>query len=219
MGRAANRTTATAASRRSEAPDSPSRTRWSHALIRAELKNLFGGGTDWPTVDEFRHAGRIDLYEAVLTHGGSEFWRQATGCAPPQNKRGGAAGERRAARRWSEDAIAVQLRAFLAERREWPTVDEFNAAGLRGLYLAMLNGRGVPYWAARTGVSLRYGQGGRQYTVDDAIRDAKVVIAACGRLVNEKKLRALGYGRLAEAVARVGGARAFVDAHRLAETD
>jgi hypothetical protein len=189
------------------------------ADIRTELEAFLTGSKVWPSVEQFRRAGRTDLYEAVLRHGGSTFWRQALGCAPPAHDRGSIAGERRAARRWDDTEIAANLRAVLGDRREWPTVEEFNAAGLRGLYLAILNGRGVPYWSTRMSAKLGYGQGGRQYSVDDAVVDARVIIAACGRLPNEKRLRALGYGRLGEAVARAGGARAFVATHNLSESN
>jgi hypothetical protein len=52
---------------------------WTDERIESELRELWGEREDWPSVDEFRRADRLTLYEAVRRHGGSRAWAARLG--------------------------------------------------------------------------------------------------------------------------------------------
>jgi hypothetical protein len=119
---------------------------------------------------------------------------------------------------WSDDAeIERALRQFTDGRSHFPTRSEFDQAGKQDLRCAVTDYGGSEYWAARLGLALtERQQASRPYNDDDAIADARTVIAANhGRLPGARVLRAAGYGRLATKVQDAGGARRFCVLHGL----
>ncbi|MGE5282497.1 MAG: Fic family protein [Chloroflexota bacterium] len=52
---------------------------WTDERIESELRELWGEREEWPSVEEFRRAGRLALYEAVRRHGGSRAWAERLG--------------------------------------------------------------------------------------------------------------------------------------------
>jgi Fic family protein len=56
---------------------------------------------------------------------------------------------------WTRERIEDELRAFTADRDDWPKVREFDAAEKRALYLAITRNGGTDYWAERLGLSRR----------------------------------------------------------------
>jgi Fic family protein len=52
---------------------------WTDELIESELRELWGERNVWPSVEEFRRAGALALYEAVRRHGGSRAWAERLG--------------------------------------------------------------------------------------------------------------------------------------------
>lgn len=52
---------------------------WTDERIESELRELWGEREDWPSVEEFRRADRLALYEAVRRHGGSRVWAERLG--------------------------------------------------------------------------------------------------------------------------------------------
>lgn len=52
---------------------------WTDERIEAELRELVGDGEHWPSVVDFRAAGKLALYEAMRRHGGSEEWAEKIG--------------------------------------------------------------------------------------------------------------------------------------------
>jgi Fic family protein len=52
---------------------------WTDERIESELRELWGEREDWPSVEEFRRADRLALYEAVRRHGGSRAWAERLG--------------------------------------------------------------------------------------------------------------------------------------------
>jgi hypothetical protein len=52
---------------------------WTDERIESELRELWGEREDWPSVEEFRRAGRLALYEAVRRHGGGRVWAERLG--------------------------------------------------------------------------------------------------------------------------------------------
>lgn len=52
---------------------------WTDERIESELRETWGEREVWPSVEEFRNAGRLALYEAVRRHGGSRAWAERLG--------------------------------------------------------------------------------------------------------------------------------------------
>lgn len=52
---------------------------WTDERIESELREFWGEREGWPSVEEFRRAGRLALYEAVRRHGGSRAWAERLG--------------------------------------------------------------------------------------------------------------------------------------------
>lgn len=66
--------------RSSAGPERRGRKRtWTDERIESELLELLEGRDDWPSVDEFRRAGKLALYEAVRRYGGSQTWAERLG--------------------------------------------------------------------------------------------------------------------------------------------
>ncbi|HET7445862.1 MAG TPA: Fic family protein [Solirubrobacterales bacterium] len=52
---------------------------WTDERIEHELREIWGEREDWPSVDEFRLADSLPLYEAIRRHGGSRSWAERLG--------------------------------------------------------------------------------------------------------------------------------------------
>jgi Fic family protein len=66
--------------RSSTGPERRGRKRtWTDERIESELLQLLEGREDWPSVEEFRKAGELALYEAVRRYGGSHTWAERLG--------------------------------------------------------------------------------------------------------------------------------------------
>jgi hypothetical protein len=115
--------------------------------------------------------------------------------------------------RWTDEELERELREFLAGRDSMPTRPEFEQQGRNDLRAAMSDFGGIAYWAHRLGVSLRPGQEREAYLVEDALRDARAVYEQEGLLPNTKRLRALGFNRLASFIEREGGVARFAAKH------
>jgi hypothetical protein len=89
---------------------------------------------------------------AVCTYGGVERWAARMGV------------EKRPPRRrvpppcWTDERIASELAAFSAERVQWPTARDFEAAGLMRLYWAASRRGGMRYWERQLGSSSERGR-------------------------------------------------------------
>lgn len=94
-----------------------------------------------------------------------------------------------------------------------PTRPEFEQQERNDLRVAMSRSGGTAYWAHRLGVSLRPGQEREPYLLENALRDARAVYEQEGLLPNTKRLRALGFHRLASFIAREGGVARFAAKH------
>lgn len=117
---------------------------------------------------------------------------------------------------WTDAKLETELRAFTAGRTTFPTRREFDSASRADLRCAVANRGGAVPWAARLGLALTPSQLAHlPYEEDEAVDDARRVIAKVGRLPGSAKLRRMGYGRLARAVQVAGGARRFCAVHAL----
>lgn len=119
--------------------------------------------------------------------------------------------------RWyDDDVLETALRDFTRGRGTWPSRREFAAANKTDLYCAAVAYGGVAYWAGRLGLSLTARQLAKMtYTHDEAVTDARLVVATLGYLPGSRRLRAMGLGRLATAVQSAGGAGRFAAHHQL----
>lgn len=60
-------------------PGRGSRRRWTPERIRAGLVAFCAGREAWPSANEFKQAGRFDLYVAASRYGGIPFWTSELG--------------------------------------------------------------------------------------------------------------------------------------------
>jgi hypothetical protein len=127
---------------------------------------------------------------------------------------GGQAGSRRRAP-WTDERIEQELRRFTTERSSWPTQREFEQAGLGHLAKAVSRRYGATHWARVLGLELRPSQDKEPFTEEDAVKQARAIIAQLGHLPGANKLRQLGYSRLATVVLHAGGGDAFCRMHGL----
>jgi DNA invertase Pin-like site-specific DNA recombinase len=103
---------------------------WSDDRIRRELKQFLVGRSDWPTKYEFDAAGKVTLRRVLDGFGGQERWAGEFGVRIPR--------QRRRLHSWTEEQIEAELRRFTVGAERWPTRREFEEAGLRSLYNAVM---------------------------------------------------------------------------------
>jgi hypothetical protein len=120
---------------------------WTDERIATAIAPLIEQLDRWPTKGEFRRAGLSTALAAVYGHAGSAVWQKRFGVAPPP-----AAGPVPDRRRWSPPVIELELRAFCRGRSNWPSFDEFQRAGQRGLYSACSRDGGIDHWRKRLGL-------------------------------------------------------------------
>jgi DNA invertase Pin-like site-specific DNA recombinase len=117
---------------------------WDDERIRVDLAGFLTGKTYWPTVAQFKAAGRSRVRQALNEHGGAERWAREFGLKFPGTVRGGRL-------YWTPERMDIALSGFVRGRTSWPTQKEFRASGLSGLDGAMARRGGVRYWARRIG--------------------------------------------------------------------
>lgn len=117
--------------------------------------------------------------------------------------------------RWNDEELERELRDFLGERDSMPTRTEFEQVGRNDLRVAVSNFGGIACWAHRLDIRLRAGQERETYGVEDALKDAHAVHEREGFLPNTKRLRALGFNRLASFIDKEGGVARFALNHGL----
>jgi hypothetical protein len=154
--------------------------RWTEQRIRATLTEFLGTRTTWPTWPEFNAAGLHAFREALRYYGGPERWAAEMGVtlepparpfrAPRPRPPSPPAGTWPL---WSEERIAIELAAFLGDRRDWPRHAEFVGAGHKQLYHAVLFHGGSQMWAQRMGVEWVNRHGGRAWTDEHIERELR----------------------------------------------
>jgi hypothetical protein len=140
---------------------------------------------------------------AVRKYGGAEHWAQLLGVDETRLTK----------RTWTDGELEEALRAFIGDRPDWPTREEFIRAGEKRLVHAVGRAGGLSVWARRLDKKFVGSRDHSPYTLDAALREAAEVIATRGDLPGVHTLAALGYGRLAWAVQRSGGAEKFRAEH------
>jgi hypothetical protein len=99
--------------------------------ILAAIRPLVEELGRWPTKSEFHRAGLSSALAAVYYHGGSVLWQRRVGLSP--RSYAGPVPDRTL---WTAQRIEAELRDFCRAHSGWPTLNEFDAAGLGSLYRA-----------------------------------------------------------------------------------
>lgn len=126
------------------------------------------------------------------------------------NTHGGAHRRIAAPWKWTEERIEEELLEFVTGD-EWPSQAEFVREGRQDLVGAVSRTGGVVFWARKLGLKLRPEQDRTPYSDRHAKADAEVFIERHGYLPSARRLREEhGEVRLARAVRRAGGTKAFL---------
>lgn len=125
---------------------------WSDDRVRAELAVFLAGRTAWPKYEQFKSSERMMLRAAVNSFGGAPRWAEEFGLSMTDR-------QRRSVGRWSDERIEVEVRRLAGDRPDWPPKRDFVAAGLSGLYHAILRRGGHDTWARRLGFMTRAARG------------------------------------------------------------
>ncbi len=116
---------------------------WSKKRIAEELGEFLADRDEWPNYQEFADAGRGRLHAQVMAWGGPYNWGNRFGVNVP-----------RGIVSWNETRLEAALAPFLSGREDWPSLKEFEAAGLGPVCFAVRCHGGAELWAGRFG--LRY---------------------------------------------------------------
>jgi hypothetical protein len=131
--------------RRSSSGQRKPRT-WNDVEILAAIRPLVEELGRWPTKSEFHRAGLSSALAAVYYHGGSVLWQRRVGLSP--RSYAGPVPDRTL---WTAQRIEAELRDFCRAHSGWPTLNEFDAAGLGSLYRAASHRGGIATWRQRLG--------------------------------------------------------------------
>ncbi len=125
------------------------RLSWTEERIRTELRSNLNGKDTWPTCKQFAADGHPALRHAVREFGGAERWASELGVRLPRHQR--------ARPKWSYLRLKEELTAFTRDRRDWPAVADFEAAGRMTLYHAIMRSGSRAQLAADLGLQLPAG--------------------------------------------------------------
>jgi hypothetical protein len=141
--------------------DAATVTEWDPARLRDRLRRFTRGQRAWPSPAEFRRRGRAALHRQAVYQGGERYWARQLGLAYTHtNQRSGP---------WTEERIHATLRVVLANRPTWPSTQEFDAAGLRQLRVAIAQTGGSHRWAGE--FAIPFGHYPKGHWTDERIRD------------------------------------------------
>jgi len=119
----------------------------STAVLRSKLEAFVEGRRFWPGFQHFQARGRADLYSDIRATGGVARWAGELGLRVEPSHR--------VLRAWPEDRIRQQLRRYLNGQVQWPSTDEFVAAGLNEMRIAVRWTGGPERWAAEIGLPVK----------------------------------------------------------------
>jgi hypothetical protein len=117
---------------------------WTDERIAAAIAPLVAKLGRWPTKGEFRNAGLGPALAAVYSHGGSSHWQRRFGVEALHFD-----GHVPNRSRWDDQQIEAALRVLHRKYSRWPTLAEFDAAGLMSLYRAAVRRHGIAWWRQR----------------------------------------------------------------------
>jgi hypothetical protein len=111
---------------------------WNEERVRGALRPFLRGRERFPTEGEFAEAGLRSLRTGLHNHGGLAYWADEFGLD-----------SRSCGTRWTEAKVRRELEAILEGRRQFPTREEFRAAGKINLFYAAKRHGGIPHWRRR----------------------------------------------------------------------
>ncbi|HEY5977775.1 MAG TPA: recombinase family protein [Solirubrobacterales bacterium] len=117
---------------------------WNEERVRGALRPFLRARESFPTEGEFAQAGLGSLRTGLHNHGGLAYWADEFGLD-----------SRSCGTRWTEAMIRKELEEILAGRRQFPTREEFRAAGKINLFYAAKRHGGIPHWRRRFDIRAR----------------------------------------------------------------
>jgi hypothetical protein len=111
---------------------------WSQSHVEHDLRRFLRGRTDWPDKAEFQAAGATQLHLNVVLGEGERWWAYRQGRTMPD-------GVARAP--WTEQRVRRMLELYLADKRNWPCLADFERDGMHSLRQAMITHGGLKRWA------------------------------------------------------------------------
>ena len=184
---------------------------WTEERVRGELAIVLEGRETWPTQGEFAALGKGPLRTAAAKFATPQSWAAEFEVSISEHAR-------RCSERWTSQRINVALKGFTAGRSDWPSRQEFNAAGLHGLYDA-INRQGKRHeHALRLGLQPPVGKSHRrpgrwtQATIDAALQP---LLAGRSTWPPRKVFVAAGLGGMYQAVMKTEGHTACARRHGL----
>jgi len=122
---------------------------------------------------------------------------------------------------WTEQRVDAELRAFLADREEWPSYREFVAAGKGRLREEVTKRGGERRWARRVGVRWRKRQPGyaTRWTEERLRAELKEFLAGREVWPSHEEFDHAGRANLRAAVTRLGGVERWARELGLARRD
>jgi hypothetical protein len=119
-------------------------TVWTEEAIETAVTELCEGLDRFPGAREFREAGLQGLWSKLIQEKALDEWAEKMGL------------ERRAkAAEWTDESIEAALRELCEGKEMFPSVREFKAAGVYGLYHTMMRKGELAKWAEKMGLERR----------------------------------------------------------------
>lgn len=174
-----------------------------------ELRDFVDGRPNLPTHAEFVAAGKKSLYARASRVGGIDHWRRVF---QAESRDAGIA----ELRRRSEEmlSIAADLEAYIATRGgRFPRLSEMDRDGRRELREAVERTGGARFWKLYLREMQQRRASADAYKLDQAVEDARGLLAKFGYLPTAAVLRDHGYDELARVFDFYGSPQAFVELH------
>jgi DNA invertase Pin-like site-specific DNA recombinase len=170
---------------------------WSKTKVDRELRAFLDGRDRWPNFAEFQAAGLVVLWEQVQRHGGSLRWAGRCGLPFVTPDRAGHV--------WTDERIRARLAQFLAGKNEWPSFQEFRAAGLGQLRRAVTTKGGPLRWAELMGVEVPPRRVSHmRWAYPRMLEEVEKLAAGDGQFPTCRRFREAGLGGLAVAIHKRG---------------
>ncbi|MGA8746449.1 MAG: recombinase family protein [Solirubrobacterales bacterium] len=165
---------------------------WSRKRLAKELGEFLAGREVWPEYGEFADAGLGRLHAQTLAWGGPYYWGGKFGVRVP-----------RGIVKWNETKVHDALAPFLKGREKWPSLQEFEAAGMGPVCFALRYHGGAEIWAGRFG--LRYKKQPRPWSEERIERELAEFLAGRGAFPTENEFKDAGRRPLFTAMHGHGG--------------
>jgi DNA invertase Pin-like site-specific DNA recombinase len=165
---------------------------WPKKRIAKKLGEFMADRNKWPSYQEFADSGRGRLHAQLVAWGGPYYWGGRFGVTVP-----------RGIVSWNETRLQAALAPFLSGREDWPSLKEFEAAGMGPVCFAARSHGGAELWADRFG--LRYKKLKRPWTEGRIERELAEFLVGRERFPTENEFKDAGRRPLYTAMHGHGG--------------